>query len=272
MDMAEAAPIQRLLAIMARLRNKDHGCPWDRAQNFASIAPYTIEEAYEVADAIERGDLDALREELGDLLLQVVFHARMAEEDGRFDFHDVATAIADKLVRRHPNVFADAPVADAAAQTRSWEAMKAEERAAKSRAELGALDGVASGLPALARAQKIQARAARVGFDWAEPLPALAKVEEEIRELRTELQHGARDPSRLSEELGDLLFAQVNVARLAGLDAEAALRRATRKFERRFSRIEALLAVRGKTPAGSTLAEMDALWERVKQEERDQSR
>ena len=265
-------PIQRLLAIMAKLRDPVGGCPWDRAQDFATIAPYTIEEAYEVADAIERGDLAALREELGDLLLQVVFHARMAEEARQFDFNDVVLAIVDKLVRRHPHVFGDAVIADGDAQSRSWEALKAAERAAKASAPAGALDGVASGLPALARAQKIQSRAGRVGFDWGDPLPALAKLEEEIAEVRAELEPGQRDSERLSEELGDLLFAQVNVARLAGVDAETALRRATLKFERRFRRIEALLAERGTSPAASTLAEMDALWERVKGEERDQSR
>jgi MazG family protein len=269
--MADARPIDRLLAIMARLREPISGCPWDREQSFATIAPYTIEEAYEVADAIARADWPGLREELGDLLLQVVFHARMAEEAGLFAFEDVARAISDKLIRRHPHVFGDADGGVATEHARSWEAIKAAERAEKA-AGNGALDGVAIGLPALTRAQKIQSRASSVGFDWGDPLPALAKVEEEVRESRAELSRPDRDATRLSEEIGDLLFAQVNVARLAGVDAEAALRAATRKFERRFRHVEALLAERGKTPRSSTLSEMDALWERAKAEERAQSR
>ncbi len=259
-------PIERLRAVMARLRHKTEGCPWDVEQNFATIAPYTIEEAYEVADAIERDDMAGLKEELGDLLFQVVFHARMAEEAGLFDFDDVAAELADKMIRRHPHVFADATIRDAAHQTEAWEVTKAAERRTKGQAE-SALDGVPVGLPALTRAQKIQKRAARVGFDWGEPLPALAKLEEETRELHDELVATPRDEAHIAEEIGDLLFAAVNVARLAGADAETVLRRATLKFERRFRRVEAALAADGKTPETSNLAEMDALWNAVKAEE-----
>lgn len=263
-------PIERLKAVMARLRHPTEGCPWDVEQNFATIAPYTIEEAYEVADAIERDDLSALKEELGDLLFQVVFHARMAEEAGLFSFDDVAAALADKMIRRHPHVFADAAVRDASHQTVAWEAHKAAERKAKADGDgdASALDGVPVGLPALTRAQKIQRRAARVGFDWAEPLPALEKVAEEIGELRAELAAQPHDAGRIAEEIGDLLFACVNVARLAGTDAETSLRHATAKFERRFRRVEDALAARGKTPETSTLAEMDKLWNAAKEDER----
>jgi ATP diphosphatase len=258
-------PIDRLKAVMARLRHKTEGCPWDVEQNFATIAPYTIEEAYEVADAIEREDMPALKEELGDLLFQVVFHARMAEEAKLFDFDAVADALADKMIRRHPHVFANAQIRDADQQTVAWEQQKAAERAAKSATD-GALAGVAVGLPALTRAEKIQKRASRVGFDWGEPLPALDKVEEEAAELRVELADRAPQ-RRVEEEIGDLLFACVNVARLSGVDPETALRRATAKFERRFRRIEQHLAARGKRPEESTLAEMDALWDVAKKEE-----
>jgi MazG family protein len=260
------APIERLLAVMAKLRDPNGGCPWDVEQDFATIAPYTIEEAYEVADAIERRDMTGLREELGDLLFQVVFHARMAEEAKLFDFHAVAGELADKMIRRHPHVFGDASIKDAGAQTEAWEAHKAKERAAKGPAS--ALDNVPVNLPALTRAQKLQKRAGRVGFDWKAPLPALDKVEEEVRELRDELTAKTADPARMAEEIGDLLFALVNVARLADVDAETALRHANAKFERRFRRIEALLAERGTTPEKSTLEEMDALWDRAKAEER----
>jgi nucleoside triphosphate diphosphatase len=259
-------PIERLLAVMAKLRDPKGGCPWDVEQNFGTIAPYTIEEAYEVADAIERQDMTGLREELGDLLFQVVFHARMAEEAKLFDFHAVAGELADKMIRRHPHVFGDKSIADAEAQTEAWEAHKAAERAAKGPAS--ALDNVPVNLPALTRAQKLQKRAGRVGFDWKAPLPALDKVEEEVREVRAELSDTAAPPERLEDELGDLLFAMVNVARLANVDAETALRRASAKFERRFRRVEALLAERGSSPAKSTLAEMDALWDKAKEEER----
>jgi MazG family protein len=274
---AAPPPIARLLAVMARLRDRERGCPWDVEQTFATIAPYTIEEAYEVADAIERGDLDALKEELGDLLFQVVFHARMAEEAGLFDFAAVTAALADKMVQRHPHVFGAAVVAGAAAQSEAWEAVKERERAAKAAAAPGpasALDAVPANLPALARAQKIQKRASRVGFDWGAPGPALDKVEEEIREARERLPATpqAEAPPALVEEVGDLLFALVNVARLAGVDAETALRRATLKFERRFRRVEAALAERGKRPEDSTLAEMDRLWDAAKAAERGDGR
>ena len=264
--------IDRLIEIMARLRDPERGCPWDVKQNFATIAPYTIEEAYEVADAIARNDLGALKDELGDLLLQVVFHARMAEEAGQFDFDAVAEAISDKMIRRHPHVFGEVEIRDAAAQHVAWEAHKANERADKAarqgKSAESALDGVAIALPALLRALKLQRRAARVGFDWDAVGDILDKINEEIRELQGELMQEA-PPERLEEELGDLLFAVVNLARRIEVDPEAALRVANAKFERRFRRVEALLTERGKTPAQSTLAEMDALWDAVKREERN---
>lgn len=270
--MSGARPgLEALLELMARLRDPVHGCPWDCEQTFATIAPYTLEEAYEVAAAIEEGDPARLREELGDLLFQVVFHARMAEEAGLFDFDAVAADLAAKMVRRHPHVFGDSAVDGAAAQSVAWEEQKATERQARAergQAEAGALSGVPVNLPALARAHKIQKRAARVGFDWGATLAAFAKVEEEMRELRAELGDPGTPPDRLEEEIGDLLFAVVNAARLAGVDSEGALRRATLKFERRFRGVEARLAARGKTPQASSLDEMDALWTEVKAEER----
>ncbi len=255
---------------MARLREPETGCPWDVEQTFDTIAPYTIEEAYEVADAIAEKDWTALREELGDLLFQVVFYAQMAREAGLFDFDAVTAAVADKMVRRHPHVFGDANVDSAAAQTREWEQHKAAERRAKAATEgrpPSALDGVARGLPALTRAAKLQARAARVGFDWPDAVPVLDKIAEEIDEMRAELRAGAV-PERLADELGDLLFACVNLARHAEVDAESAVRGANAKFERRFRRVEALLAEHGRRPADSTLDEMDALWDQAKAEER----
>lgn len=264
-------PIERLKAIMARLRDRQNGCPWDTEQTFATIAPYTIEEAYEVADAIERDDMTALKEELGDLLFQVIFHARMAEEAGLFAFDDVATILSDKMVARHPHVFGDAELRDVEAQTAAWEDHKAAERTRKQAASgkaPGVLDDVPVNLPALARAQKIQKRASRVGFDWGDAAPALDKVEEEVHELRVELTDKNTPRERIDDEIGDLLFAVVNVCRLTGGDAETALRRATLKFERRFRRVEALLRQRGKTPEQSSLVEMDALWNDVKAEEK----
>ena len=261
--------LARLLGIMARLRDPDGGCPWDLEQNFATIAPYTIEEAYEVAEAIEKGDRAQLKDELGDLLLQVVFHARMAEEEGAFDFEDVARAIAEKMERRHPHVIAGVSVADAEAQTRAWEELKAEERRARAAAEgrrESVLDGVGIALPALMRALKIQARAARVGFDWGAPKPILDKINEEIAELRAELD-GA-DPARLEDELGDLLFAVVNLSRHLKIDPEVSLRKAISKFERRFRRIEARLAHAGTTPEEAGLDEMERHWQAAKDEER----
>jgi ATP diphosphatase len=258
--------IDRLLRIMAQLRSKDGGCPWDIEQDFATIAPYTIEEAYEVADAIEKRDMPALKDELGDLLFQVVFHGRMAEEAGLFGFEDIADAVSEKMIRRHPHVFGDAEtVANAADQTVNWERLKAAERKAET-ADASALDGVIAGLPALTRAVKIQKRAARVGFDWTEPAPILDKIEEEIGELRAELATGAA--GRIEDELGDLFFALANLARRLDLDAEGALRRATAKFERRFRAMEALAAADGRAFDSLPLAEQDALWNRVKAGER----
>jgi MazG family protein len=262
------AALDRLLAIMARLRDKEHGCPWDLEQDFATIAPYTIEEAYEVADAIARGDMAALKDELGDLLFQVVFHARLAEEAGLFDIAAVAAAIADKMVRRHPHVFGDAKIASQAAQSAAWEAHKARERAAGAEAAgrpESVLDGVALALPALLRAAKIQRRAARIGFDWPERRPVLAKLVEEIGELQAELEAGA-DAARIEDEIGDLLFAAANLARKLEINPETALRRATAKFERRFRCIEALAAERR---IGRDLDALDALWQEVKRAEGD---
>jgi len=268
-DSLPAEPLARLLAVMEWLRDRRHGCPWDIEQTFRTIAPYTIEEAYEVADAIARDDLGALKEELGDLLLQVVYHAQMAREAGAFDFGDVAAAIADKMVDRHPHVFGDATVASAEAQTVSWEARKAAERAARQRDRhearpAGTLDGIALALPALLRAEKIQKRAARVGFDWKETGPVIDKIEEELGELRTELAQGTIDQDRLVDELGDVLFAVANLARHVKVDPEAALRATNDKFERRFRHIERRLAESGRTPSDATLDEMEALWQEAK--------
>lgn len=259
------ASVDRLIAIMARLRDPDGGCPWDVAQTFATIAPYTLEEAYEVADAIERGDFDDLRSELGDLLFQVVFHARMAEEAGLFAFEDVAAAIADKLERRHPHVFADeAAKSDAASQKARWEDIKAAER--KARAQHGVLDDVPVGLPALARAAKLTKRAARVGFDWPSTDEVFAKLDEEVAELKAEITSGDLDKAR--EEVGDLLFVLANLARKLEVEPEDALRAANAKFVRRFAFIEAELARDGRTPDQSDLQEMDALWDAAKATER----
>ena len=258
----------RLVAIMARLRDPNGGCPWDVEQTFATIAPHTIEEAYEVADAIEQGDMGALRDELGDLLLQVVFHAQMAAEAGHFDADRVAGAIADKLVRRHPHVFGDAKVKDSADQLRAWEDIKAAERAAAGNggdtpAPVSALDGVAKGLPALMRAMKLQKRAARVGFDWTEAVRILDKLREETAEMEVEIKGGA-PAGRIKDELGDLLFVCVNLARRLEVDPEAALRHANAKFERRFKVMEGLLAAQGKKPETTPLDEMEALWVEAK--------
>jgi nucleoside triphosphate diphosphatase len=267
--MSNLSDLQRLLDIMARLRDPVSGCPWDVAQSFSTIAPYTIEEAYEVAEAAEAGATDALKEELGDLLLQIVFHARMAEEQGRFAFADVAAAIADKMVRRHPHVFGDVTVDSAAAQTVAWEDTKAEERRAKAGgngAAISALEGVGVGLPALTRAAKLQRRAARVGFDWPAVAPIFAKIAEEIAEVQAEIAAGA-EPARIEDEVGDLLFAVVNLARRLEVDPEQSLRSACRKFERRFRHIEQRLAARGTTAAASDLDTMEAEWQAVKREE-----
>ena len=267
--MTASSDLTRLLDIMARLRDPERGCPWDLEQSFVTIAPYTIEEAYEVAEAAERGEPEALKDELGDLLLQVVFHARMAEEARHFNFNDVARGIADKMIRRHPHVFANAEVEGSAAQTVAWEVQKAEERRAKAAAAgspESALDGVGLGLPALTRAEKLQKRAARVGFDWPSTAPVFDKIDEEIAELRAEINQGAAS-ERIADELGDLLFAVVNLARRLSVDAEQALRGANRKFERRFRAIEERLTACGKTLADATLDEMEAEWQRVKAEE-----
>ncbi len=262
--------LERLIAIMGRLRDPEQGCPWDREQSFSTIAPFTIEEAYEVADAIERGDFDGLKEELGDLLFQVVFHARMAEEAGRFDFEQVASAICDKLVRRHPHVFSAASIGSAAEQTQAWEDHKARERSEQAAAtgdSAGVLDGVPLSLPALSRAAKLQRRAARVGFDWEAVDDIFGKIEEELAELREALRHGD-DADHITEELGDLQFAMVTVARYLERDPEAALRSANAKFERRFRHIEAGLARQGPAFEEVTLKDMDALWDEAKNNER----
>ncbi len=265
--------IKRLLEIMAALRTPKTGCPWDLEQNFATIAPYTLEEAYEVADAIARGNLDDLREELGDLLLQVVFHARMAEEKGAFDFGGVVEGITTKLLRRHPHVFGDAKGLSAKAVEGLWERIKSEEKRQKadpsgssSNGSAGALAGVPVGLPALTRALKLQQKAGKVGFDWNDPLAVLAKIREEIDEIHTEITSGDRE--KAAAEVGDLLFAVVNLARHLNIDPEAAVRSTNLKFERRFASIEKALARNGKTPKNSSLAEMDALWNVAKQAER----
>jgi ATP diphosphatase len=260
-------PIDRLLSIMAQLREPQRGCPWDREQDFATIAPYTIEEAYEVADAIARGDMPALKDELGDLLFQVVFHARMAEEAGLFAFDDVASAIADKMLRRHPHVFGTAEISSVTAQNEAWEAHKSAERRARGRQteeRESVLDGVALALPALLRSVKIQARAARIGFDWPDPTGVFAKIEEEIAELKGVIERDA-DPAVLEDEMGDILFAVASLARKLDLDPEAALRRATAKFERRFRRVEVLADERA---TGTDLDVLEALWQEVKREER----
>ncbi len=258
------AELRRLIDIMAALRDPDTGCPWDKLQTFATIAPYTIEEAYEVADAIAQHDLTALPDELGDLLFQVVYHARMAEEAGHFAFADVAKAISDKMIRRHPHVFGDAAARDAAAQTAAWEAQKATERAA--RRETGTLAGVPLALPALTRAAKITNRAARVGFDWPNAEAVLDKLDEEVAELKAELP-GA-DPARLMDEVGDMLFVLANLARKLNLDPEACLRHANDKFSRRFNAMEQSFESRGQSLKGASLDAMEAGWQAVKTRER----
>ncbi|MEN1957455.1 nucleoside triphosphate pyrophosphohydrolase [Luteimonas sp. MJ204] len=268
--------LQRLLEIMAKLRDPDGGCPWDLAQDFSTIAPYTVEEAYEVADAIDRGDMDGLREELGDLLLQVVFHAQMASEAGHFGFEDVARAISDKMERRHPHVFGDADAADADADAAlaSWEAIKRAERAAAGAADASALAGITRGLPEWQRAVKLQDRAARTGFDWPGPAPVMAKLEEELDEVRAEFEAVAAAPrdaaaqERLEAELGDLLFVAANLARHARVDVGTALRRANHKFERRFRAMEAFAAADGTRMADLPLDAQDAYWNRAKAAER----
>ncbi len=266
--------IDRLLAIMARLRDPQSGCPWDVQQDFASIAPYTIEEAYEVADAIDRGDLGDLKDELGDLLLQVVFHARMAQEQGAFEFADVVAAISDKMVRRHPHVFADAAVEDAEAQTVAWEEHKRREREDSGQEDRSALAGIARGLPEWQRATKLQKRAARVGFDWPDVPPVFAKLHEEIDEVRAEFAaldahpDDAATRDRLEDEIGDVLFVCANLARHANVDVGAAMRRANLKFERRFRAMEGLAQADGTSLADLPLQAQDRLWNRAKADEK----
>jgi ATP diphosphatase len=258
-----------LLELMARLRDPVNGCPWDREQTFATIAPFTLEEAYEVADAIDRGDPGQLRDELGDLLFQIVFHSRMAQERGWFDFAAVATSIHDKLVRRHPHVFAGAPVEGLEAQTRNWEELKARERAQaaarQQSADSSALADVPKALPALSRAAKLGRRAARVGFDWQEPGQVRDKVIEELAEVDQALGHESHE--RLAEEMGDMLFAMANWALHLKVDPEEALRAANAKFERRFRRMEALAGARGAQLESLTAAQWDELWNRAKRSE-----
>jgi tetrapyrrole methylase family protein/MazG family protein/ATP diphosphatase len=259
-------PIERLLAIMARLRDPEGGCPWDLEQNFATIAPYTIEEAYEVADAIARGNMAELKDELGDLLFQVVFHARMAEEAGHFAFGDVANAISDKMERRHPHVFGDVEIRDAAQQTVAWEAHKATERGEKSGGTASALVGVPLALPALLRAEKLGKRAARVGFDWPNADAVLDKVREEVEEIAAAISDKESE-ERIGQEIGDLLFAASQLARHYQLNPEAALREANTRFERRFGHVERALAAKGRSPAQADMDELEALWGEAKKAE-----
>ena len=267
--MKPSRDIGHLIEIMAALRTPGSGCPWDLEQTFDTIAPYTLEEAYEVADAIARGDLDHLKDELGDLLLQVVFHARMAQEQAAFDFGGVVEAITTKLIRRHPHVFADEHGQTAEAVKGLWERIKAEEKADRGEEPSGALAGVPVALPALTRALKLQNKAGQVGFDWNDPRAVLAKIREEADEIEAALD--AEDEAHAATEVGDLLFAVVNLARHLDADPEGILRATNRKFERRFASIERALAAQGKTPQQATLAEMDALWDAAKAEEKRSS-
>ena len=264
MTNAPEKGVDRLLAIMAKLRTPGDGCPWDVEQTYKTIAPYTVEEAYEVADAIERHDLPALKEELGDLLFQVVFHARMAEEEGAFNFEDVASAVSDKMIRRHPHVFGDENMRSADEQTKAWEEQKADERAAKGEQSL--LADVPLGLPGMTRAVKLQKRAARVGFDWTQIEDVLAKLDEEVRELAEAAQ--SKDEDAIEDEFGDLLFVIANVARHLKVDPEAATRRANEKFSRRFRYIESSMKQAGRDINEASLDEMEALWVEAKKLER----
>lgn len=267
-NTARSAGVERILEIMRRLRAPD-GCPWDREQTFASIAPYTIEEACEVAEAIERDDMTELADELGDLLLQVVYHSRIAEEVGSFSFYDVVKRVSDKMLRRHPHVFGTTlggPRTDP--DEVDWETLKAEERAQKGEVRDSVLDGVPTTLSGLTRATALTRRAAKVGFDWTEPVDVLSKIEEEASELVAEIE--AADQAKMEEEYGDLLFVMANLARHLKVDPEAALRRANAKFDRRFRGVEKMLLSQGRTPDTATLEEMDALWDAVKHQERQQ--
>jgi ATP diphosphatase len=264
--MTPSRDITRLIEIMAALRTPETGCPWDLRQDFSTIAPYTIEEAYEVADAIARGDLVDLRDELGDLLLQVVYHARLAQEQDAFDFRDVVEAITEKMIRRHPHVFGDAQGLDHEAVGRLWLDIKANEKATRPEREEGALSGIRVALPALTRALKLQNKAGDVGFDWNDPMAVLAKIREEADEIEAELKGGETD--KAAQEVGDLLFAVVNLARHLQADPESLLRATNAKFERRFASIERALAAGGKSPKEATLTEMDALWDAAKEAEK----
>lgn len=259
--------MQRLLELMIRLRDPERGCPWDKEQTFATIAPYTIEEAYEVADAIERADMPALKEELGDLLFQVVFHSRMAEEQGSFAFGDVVQGICDKMERRHPHVFGTEQIGDAEQQTLAWEEHKQRERAAKQTGTSSVLDNVPVSLPALTRAAKLGKRAATVGFEWPEVQGALDKAEEELHEVRAAIADGT-SPAAIEDELGDLLFCLVNICRHLKVDPEVALHKTNRKFERRFKHVETRVREQGRELTQSTLAEMDGYWDEAKRIER----
>jgi ATP diphosphatase len=259
--------IDRLLGIMQRLRDPENGCPWDKEQTFATIAPYTLEETYEVLDAIAREDFDDLRGELGDLLFQVVFYAQMAQEEGRFDFNDICAAISDKLERRHPHVFADVSASNSTEVLTRWEQIKSEERAQK--AQHSALDDIPRSLPALMRAQKIQKRCSNVGFDWKTLGPVVDKVYEEIDEVMFEAKQAVVDQAKLEEEMGDLLFATVNMARHLGTKAETALQKANEKFERRFREVERIVAARGLEMTGVDLETMEEVWQQVKRQEID---
>ena len=261
--------IDELLAIMARLRDPQLGCPWDREQTFASVVPYTIEEAYEVADAIERGDMGELKAELGDLLFQVVFYAQMAREAGSFDFNDVVAGIVEKMIHRHPHVFAAAKAGSVQEQAHAWEQHKARERAEKyQHAALGLLDDIPRALPAMTRAMKLHKRASRIGFDWKRAVDVLQKLDEEVEELRVEIENDAPH-ERITDEIGDLLFVTTILARHCGVDPESALRHANAKFERRFRHMEALAKEQGRDIKELTLQQQDALWDRVKIEERN---
>ena len=271
MTQADQA-ISKLLTIMARLRNPDGGCPWDIEQDFATIAPYTIEEAYEVAEAIEKNDMPHLKDELGDLLFQVVFHSQMAQEKNHFTFADVTDSICDKMIRRHPHVFGDADYRNAEEQTAAWEVQKAKERKEKNQ-DSSVLDGVTSGLPALTRAIKLQNRAARVGFDWPETSQVLDKLNEEMAELSHELVQAKKDDdniARITEEFGDMMFVYANLARHLNIDPESALRSANYKFEKRFKKVETLAKNQGKSLEDMTLEEMDRLWDAVKMQEKQE--
>ncbi len=270
-DLGEPGDVATLLRIMARLRDPQGGCPWDLQQDFSSIAPYTIEEAYEVADAIDRNDLAGLKDELGDLLLQVVFHAQMASEQGAFAFADVVAAISTKLLRRHPHVFGDARADDAGQVVENWEQIKQRERADAGDTDDSALAGIARGLPEWQRALKLQKRAARTGFDWPDVAPVLDKLREEVDEVQAEFESAAHPGrhARLEDEIGDLLFVCANLARHARVDPGSALRRANLKFERRFRAMEALAAARGQVMSALDLEQQEALWQAVKRGEQD---